>query len=1158
MSLLKNIWRPDEPPRKGPNPHGDSVLTERLAELLGRELEELQESAASEPRDLVAAAPAEPVRTEERFRAGMGNDQGLGMELAEERLASALRAARAESSEEPRSNGSDGKASIAEATDEAIDRLRAAHVEIEASLRDRVDDYARALETALNGVSREGAAGETPANETVQQFRAEARAWFDEARRELREQLDTSRVSLENQLREYHAELLKAAQQKIESMSSASAATDSEVSQQAAQQAARQAVQEQVERWLKEQGDLSRQQVETGTQNLAKATEEAMARLRTVEERIEEGFRNQVEDYRRAVESAAAELEKKGISQAKFQNAAEELQRMTDQILDRSTKRIEERTEQAMGRLTERLASAEQSLSAAARSAMQGALMEQQQRMAEAWHERTQAAVEAVALAGEQSRTQIEEARRAAEGEFQQAAKEQGRRLVEQVASELQSGEFRERTLGELRRQMEQATRELMARSTAELGKQSELATSRLSNTLDKTTETFLAQVQQRIEAAGPGWLEAAGQAVQKEYQERISRWLDEQTETARRQASEAGRAVEQATERAAGRLAEVSRQTEEALKARLEEQQQRWLESALAKASESGFEQQLVEKALAELDRNASRFLEESTRQLAEQAASARESMAKEMDGASRKLLEGVEASLENISWQHRGRLAQWWEERSQTARREAETAAQTMAQAGQQAASQLRTVQSEIEAELKNRARDHQARLLDSAMEEMRKSGALERTVSEASVALRTSAKEVINRSTQQLRDQVETARMGIENQALAARRGMAEELARKVEQAQSSVENAGKALTEDYRRQLSVWWEERTQSSRRDSEEAVHAISQSASRASEQLQTIQKQITNELQSGMENYRKGLREAAADELRRQGFQRDMLESISAELDKATREMAERSTNELKRQTETGLSGIEEKVQASRKAFLEDSQKKLDEMVGTSMKLATDRFHELLNKNAQELEQEQEEWLQRKRETVWLDINKHSGASLSGSRSASERSKQEGKRTASGGMLGRMVLIALVIAVAAGLTAAFVKFAPAPPTTVMELKTDPPNGFVYENPNAGAQERARELQLGHAYWMIAVNDLQHKYAYNTALPAVPPLDFRVDQNGLRGDAALRMHYWQEMRKIWASPTDWQKTQNGGNQFTALIEWLKNKLTQPQAKAATK
>jgi hypothetical protein len=1213
VSLLKNIWRPDdEPPRKGAGSHGDTVLTDRLAALLGRELDELQESSAAEAESLADRLLAErESRSNERIGVETPAEPQVSIEQEEP-----PREPRRPASKPPsgRKTNGDNVEAITRATEEAIEQLRLTQDQIESNLRERVEDYGRALETALNGIEHGAIGSERPIEEAAQEFRSEARQWFDEARRELRDQLDVSRASLADELKKHYSELLDAAQAKIEQLTrvtlesgaparvedgsqieswvieqaetsrhqvqeglqNLSRATEQAMARlqaveqrietgfhdlEVTAQAARQQDREQIEQWLKEQSESSQRQIEDGAKNLSEATERAMARLHAAEERIETGFRNQVEEYRRAVEAAAADLEKKGISQAKFQNAAEDLQRMTDQILDRSAKRIEERTEQAMGRLTEKLATAEQSLANSARAAMQGALEEQQQRIAEAWQQRSLAAVDTVTKAGDQGRLQLESARKAAEEQLQIAAREQGRRLIEETTAELRSNRFREELVADTRKQIEQAARELVSRAAGELGKQSEVAHSSLSSALDKTAEKFIAETQQRLDVAGRAWLETAGQSVQQEYQTRISRWLDEQTEATRRRADEISRGFGLAAEQASARLETISRETESALRGRIQEQQKQWLESALEEARKSGFERKVMDQTLAEMEKSGARFLEQSSRQLTEQAETSRAAITREMEGASRKLLEGVEASLENISWQHRGRLAQWWEERSQTARRESETNAQVLAQAAQQAASQLRTVQSEIEADLKNRARDQQVRLLDSAMEEMRKSGAIERAVTEATNSLRASANEVLSRSAQQIREHAESARMIVENQATTSRRGVAEEIARKVEEAQSSVEAAGKAVTEDYRRQLSVWWEERTQAARRENEETATHLNRSARQAADQIQTVRKAMEDEIQSGMENYRKGLREAAMEELRRQGFQRDMLDSIAGELDKTARELAERSTRELQRHVDTALTALDQKMTTSRQGFIDDSQKKLTDLTRESMEMATRRFHEMLTRNVQDLEREQEEWLQRKREAVWLEINQHPPAgSRKGTSPFEKEHKEGGQKEDSGGILGRLFMGVAIIALAAAITVVILRFMPATAgkkTVVMQLKADPPAGFVVENSAWGAKERARQYQLAHAYWMLAVNDLEHKYPYGSALPATPPPEFKVDQDGLKDDAATRRIYWDKFRQLWTTQEDWDQSTPSIGGLSGALEWLENKFTQAERPAST-
>ncbi len=1147
MSLLKNIWRPDdESSRKNAPPPGDAALTERLAELLGRELSELEQAKAQE-EGLSPELRDRETETDPGVGTQTATEESLSIEISErgERAA----AAQSRAAKKPAAkSASGGTTTIARATEEAMEQLRATQEQIESSLRNRVEDYGRAIEAAMGGLER--GIAERPVEDATAKFRTEAREWFDEARQELSQQLDLSRTALENELRSRHAELLESAKKKIEALAVTSIETTA--------QSNRQDDQQRVERWLKEQGEASRQQMESGAQRLAQATEEAMARLRQTEERIQATFQKQVEEYRRAVEQAASQLEEKGISQAKFQNAAEELQRLTDQVLERSSKRIEMRAEEMIGRLGEKLSAAERSLSASAKAAIEGALEEQQRRIGEQWLERAQAAIEEVRQAGEKGRAQLDHARGAITEEFRKAAVEESRRVVEEAAAQLRSGEFRDQVTSEARARLEQTARELLDRSSASLGTRSERAVAEVTGKLEQAAETFLGGMQERLETAGRTWLESAGQQVQQDYQVRISQWLEQKTAAIRRQSEEAGRAAAQHAEQAAARLSAASEEAEAALRKRIEDEQQRWIEAALDSARKRGFDRKAVEEALGKIEESAKELAEQANQRFVAQAEASRAAIARDMEGASRTLLEGVEASLENISWKHRGRLAQWWEERSQTAHREAESATQAIEQAVQQASSQLRNVQSEIEEGLRNRAREHQMRLLDSAMEEMRRSGAIERAVNEATTALRTNANEVLARSAEQIREHAEAARLTVENQALASRRSLGEEMARKAEQAQASVEAAGKAVTEDYRRQLSVWWEERTQAVRRESEEALHSLTRSGRSASEQIQSIRGEIEAELRASLESYRQGLREAATEELRRQGFQKDMLETIGAELDKTSREMAERSTKELQRHIDNTLNGLEDKMKSSRQNFLDDTQKQLTNLTQTSIDMATTRFHELLSRNAADLEREQEEWLQRKREAVWLDINRGGAGASHGhapfEREREQAQKQARKKAASSSLSTVFTLLGVVV-LAAALTVLFVRMAPKK-VIAMELKNDPPAGFIDANPGWGPQERARQLQLAHAYWMIGINDLEHQYPYNTALPATPPAEFRVDQVGLKDDAATRMIYWNKFRALWTTPSAWQQVNvSGNNPISKAIGWLQDKLSQPQQTA---
>jgi hypothetical protein len=1224
VSLLRNIWRPNDPPQKGSGSPAESVLTERLAELLGRESNEERELPSPTPAehppaaasltstdvgaDVATAAPPDEVVSLEPVRSSPPPPPPR-------RPASTL-LSRPPGSTSVSMPSASGVSSITRATDQALEQLRSAEQQIEAELRNRVQEYERTLEAAALAITERGTESEKPLEEAANRFRTEAREWFEGARRELRDQLEASRTSLEAELKRNYQDLIETARQKIESMaqasleagaqSSSSIAADreqitqwlkeqDEASRRQTESGARDlaaaieqalgrlheaeeeikgtlrtnveeyrqasaqssssiaAEREQITQWVKEQAEASRRQSESGARELAAAVEQAMGRLRDAEQKMEGAFRSQVDEYRRAVETAAAELERKGITQAKFQNAALELQQATEKILERSTKRIDERAQQAVSTLGDKLAAAQQSLDGAARASLDKALEEQRERWTQALQEQSRAAAESVAQAAEAGQKQLAAARQTAEAGFQDAAAEHARKLVEMAAADLKSGGIGQGLVAETSAQIEQAAKDSLSRSAKDLDQQKEAALSNVSASLDQASRKFIEDVERRLDAAGKAWFDSAGQSVQEQSRARLAAWLEEQTKIAHRQSEAASQAVSQMAEQAKSRLEAIARETEATFRGRAEEQQRAWVGAALESARASGLEQKVVDRAIGELEKSAAAFLEQSAGKLAQQAENSKKAIAAEMDQAAKKMLEGVESALESISWQHRGRLAQWWEERQQAAKREAETNTQSIARAAEQATGQLKTAQSEIEMELKSRSREHQLRLLDSVMEELRGSGAIDRVVTEATSTLRTNTNDLLSRSGEQLRDQVEASRLALDNQAQASRRGLAEELARMAEQAQASVETAGKAVTEDYRRQLSVWWEERTQSARKESEEAAGGINRSARQAADQLQGMRKEMENELRVGLENYRKGLRDAAAEEIRRQGFQKEALETITTELDQTASELAARSTRELKQHIDSALSGLDDKVKTTRQNFLDETQKKLAELTKSSLDTAGNRFHDFLVKNVSELEREQEDWLQRKRETIWLDINKASASPVHAHNAPLQRtllregSAETKKEKPGTGWLSWVLGVLAVVAMAAALTAVFVRMAPQKIIT-MQLHSEPPAGWVVTNPAWGAKRRARELQLANAYWLIAVNSLQHEFAFNTPLPENPPPEFKVDTANLKDDSATRTHYWDEMRNVWTKPDTWQQTvTNGGGPAAKAIEWLRQK-----------
>jgi hypothetical protein len=218
-------------------------------------------------------------------------------------------------------------------------------------------------------------------------------------------------------------------------------------------------------------------------------------------------------------------------------------------------------------------------------------------------------------------------------------------------------------------------------------------------------------------------------------------------------------------------------------------------------------------------------------------------------------------------------------------------------------------------------------------------------------------------------------------------------------------------------------------------------------------------------------------------------------------------------------------------------------------------------KFEELLAKNARELEHEQEEWLQRKRESIWLEINSVAAPKLAKPAALGQpvfhEEVEPPPKKAGTPIISPVLTVLAVIMVAGALTALFVGMAPRK-TFVMQLQGDPPASFVNMNSSWDTKRRAQELQLAQAYWMVAINDLQHKYAFNAPLPPDPPPEFKIAQSNLKDDEPTRERYWAEMRTVWSSPDDWQKvvTSDSGP-VGSVIDWVRLRFPSAEKTPAT-
>jgi hypothetical protein len=114
----------------------------------------------------------------------------------------------------------------------------------------------------------------------------------------------------------------------------------------------------------------------------------------------------------------------------------------------------------------------------------------------------------------------------------------------------------------------------------------------------------------------------------------------------------------------------------------------------------------------------------------------------------------------------------------------------------------------------------------------------------------------------------------------------------------------------------------------------------------------------------------------------------------------------------------------------------------------------------------------------------------------------------------------------------------------------VMRLRATAPPEFSDIHPEWSADRRNVEERLAGAYWQCAVQVLQWKYSYGSALPEAPPSEFQIDTASLiepiQIPADHRMRYWRRLQRVWASPQAWRESYEWNLDWaTNLVSFLK-------------
>ena len=136
------------------------------------------------------------------------------------------------------------------------------------------------------------------------------------------------------------------------------------------------------------------------------------------------------------------------------------------------------------------------------------------------------------------------------------------------------------------------------------------------------------------------------------------------------------------------------------------------------------------------------------------------------------------------------------------------------------------------------------------------------------------------------------------------------------------------------------------------------------------------------------------------------------------------------------------------------------------------------------------------------------------------------------------------------VVALAVGL-AAYAAFQPR-----SHLNTTTPPEFFDASAYTPGQKRAEEKRIADAYWKCAVRQIQWKYGYANRLPEDPPAEFAVTTEEAgpgANDPAVRLRYWQKLRRIWYVPSIWKKDYgldltSMKRSFQSAGDWMQNQM----------
>jgi hypothetical protein len=1101
-------------------------------------------------------------------------------------------------SEKLRRSADEAISSVSLAAEKAVAELRAAQQETEANFKTRVDDYHRRLAdlsaSGIEGFQQEMRTlqdqleekGATGLAQSLQEIVEHARQGFVD---KLQQQAQGLGKSLSDELKTSVAPLVDEAESRI------AAATQSSVVR------VGQGAQAAVDEWLNQAGRQFEERTvavnrsaESGAKSIQVASDEALAKLEAVRERIQTALRANADSFGQRLgelsTSQIEELQRKADALLQsfggrlLQNTLQEFQQkvaeqiagqipgITQDLLERSAKGLQKQADDTVERLSEELKASGVALVNETQQQINTLILasleslgsqvrvvdeESRHQLAKTASECTRAALESVKLATDEAVAGLQAAQGKVQASTEVHAEEYQKRLAELSVSRVQelgreTGLLQER----FRDQLQSTLADFQQKSTADLTGQLQGLAERLQRScteqLQRHADDALKALNEELRAARMGLVDdareqitALAQASLKSLGSRVQAVEEESCATLNQTASQCANAalesIKVAKEEAATGLQAAQGKMQASTEAQTQEYQRR-----LGEISVSGIQQMsckaglLLENFEGQLQSTLNDFQQKSTTELSSQL----QEIAERLQGAGAEQLQRhAEKTLTDSKEELRASSKALVSETAEQIAAEVRASLESLSRRVQAVAEECRASLDQAASQCVQAALGSLTRAADEGM------AGLQAVQAKARAGLESQTEECERRLTKH-------SNAVIQEFGLMARVRL------------ESFKGELQSTLDDFHEQGTAGLTERLQKSAEGLQQA------SAEALRRQSDDTLKSLSGELETS------GTRLVYEARLRLGETARESLESFNQELRATTEqsraalaqtasESAGEATGSISLAGEQAVARLAAAEEASRAGFTADAERERKVLadLSTSSKEELQRtadavlfgfghslkqkagvtseeaghqlramLEELATSGLRESQAKHEELVKKQRKIFQDNIDFATQATLDRFTRRLTGLEQEHERGSVTAKLARVL-----VAVAPSILFVYLVTRP-----VMQLRVEPPAEFLSAVNQVDPEHRAAEERIARAYWDWAYLHLQRKYPFATQLPEDPPMemevygtDFHYAKTNKREERAdpsdleaevTKRRYWQKLRQVWALPQAWEKS----------------------------